>query len=425
MNFNLDEWLRSIGMCQYYDNFYEHGYTNLKVCSNLDEADLHEMCITRRGHVKTILLYSQDLKKWEFTQNHCPFVKHQPSLLSATPSLGKIKVPHRLPQIKQVSNYNEITPPSTASQSPRDVPIINRGPRQLTESYHKRAKREGTPTEADVEVDILLVRHGESQANVDASLYTSTADHAVELSKRGIDQAAKTGEQIRKYYEEQYGPKIPDDWKCRIWTSTYKRARQTAEILRTNSGGWITDIRENIFLVEQQFGLFEGVEWASGMVDTQFPQELHHYNKCATFGGRFWARVPMGESRFDVCRRVYHSIAPITQDAVKHNIKHVIIVSHGVTLRAFMMCYFNLTPEWFEEEPNPTNCSVRLIRDHKDVGYIWPRKEEIAKETYPDSDLLLIKAMEFVNQQLQKLISQKKEEDERENKKQKKKQIHE
>jgi len=189
--------------------------------------------------------------------------------------------------------------------------------------------------------------------------------------------------------------------------------------LKSNSGEWITDIRENIFLVEQQFGLFEGVDWASGMVDTQFPQELHHYNKCATFGGRFWARVPMGESRFDVCRRVYHSLAPIHLDAQKHDIKHVIIVSHGVTLRAFMMCYFNLTPEWFEEEPNPTNCSVRLIKSHKDEGYIWPRKEEIAKETYPDSDLLLMaKAMELLK--LTKQMYQKEEEKNKEEEKFKK-----
>jgi len=176
-------------------------------------------------------------------------------------------------------------------------------------------------------------------------------------------------------------------WKCRIWTSTYKRARQTAELIKEEAGDWVTDIKESMFLVEQQFGLFEGVDWANGSVDEIFPQELAHYNKCATFGGRFWARVPMGESRFDVCRRVYHTLQPIRDDGIEH----VIIVSHGVTLRAFVMCYFNKTPEWFEEEPNPSNCSIKLISKSNEEKYIWPKEAESQKSNQPDSDLLLIK----------------------------------
>jgi len=180
--------------------------------------------------------------------------------------------------------------------------------------------------------------------------------------------------------------RLKKNWRCRIWTSTYKRARQTANIIKHEAGEWITDIKESIFLVEQQFGLFEGVDWANGSVDDLFPQELAHYNKCATFGGRFWARVPMGESRFDVCRRVYHSLQPIREDGIEH----VIIVSHGVTLRAVVMCLFNKTPEWFEEEPNPTNCSIKFISD-KEEKYIWPKEEERKKLLQPDADLLLLK----------------------------------
>lgn len=36
----------------------------------------------------------------------------------------------------------------------------------------------------------------------------------------------------------------------------------------------------------------------------------------------------------------------------------------------------HLTPEWFEEEPNPKNCSIRLLDDHKDHGYIFSGFEE-------------------------------------------------
>lgn len=45
--------------------------------------------------------------------------------------------------------------------------------------------------------------------------------------------------------------------------------------------------------------------------------------------------------------------------------------SHGVTLRACVLRYFGLAPEWFEEEPNPKNCSIRMIQGVTDQGYIW------------------------------------------------------
>jgi len=105
----------------------------------------------------------------------------------------------------------------------------------------------------------------------------------------------------------------------------------------------------------------------------------------------------MGESRFDVCERVFHSLQPIRQDGIEH----IIIVSHGVTLRAFVMCLFNKTPEWFEEEPNPPNCSIKLITS-KEEKYIWPKEEERQKLLQPDSDLLLLK--EEINQPLEFIL---------------------
>jgi broad specificity phosphatase PhoE len=371
IEFDVKEWLKGFGMEMYLPNFQNNGFTSYKVCSNLEEEDLRAMHIPLKGHRKEILLHSADLRESE-----C------------------------LPRIHgfQVSNFPH-----------REVlPQLKRGgKRQLRESYNIRCKflnkeyASRTPR-----VEFLLVRHGESEANVHPELYSTVADHAVKLSSRGEEQAKEAGLQIKRYFENTY-KKQSDQFRCRIWTSTYKRARQTAELIKEHAGDWITDIRESIFLVEQQFGLFEGVDWANGSVDQIFPRELAHYNKCATFGGRFWARVPMGESRFDVCRRVYNCLPPIYEDGIEH----VIIVSHGVTLRAFVMCYFNRTPEWFEEEPNPTNCSIKLITADKDEKYIWPNEEERKKEMVPDSDLLLIKEdIMNLKRKLQAIIEQRSKE---------------
>jgi len=272
------------------------------------------MGITLRGHIKDILLHSQDLKDSNF-------LFHFSSPCITSPPRGM-----NLPKVSIT------TPNLSIEESPRD---LQRGNRKLTQSYHKRAKLVPLhEPKHNYKIEYLLIRHGESEANVNPELYSTVADHAVRLSSQGEQQAREAGRQVKQYFEANY--KLNPDWKCRIWTSTYKRARQTAEFIKEAAGDWVTDIKENMFLVEQQFGLFEGVDWANGSVDDLFPQELAHYNKCATFGGRFWARVPMGESRFDVCRRVYHTLQPIREDGIEH----VIIVSHGVTLRAFVMCFF-------------------------------------------------------------------------------------
>jgi hypothetical protein len=51
----------------------------------------------------------------------------------------------------------------------------------------------------------------------------------------------------------------PPRLKVALWTSPYKRARQTAEAILSECGDLIDTYRENVLLGEQQFGLFEGV----------------------------------------------------------------------------------------------------------------------------------------------------------------------
>lgn len=213
---------------------------------------------------------------------------------------------------------------------------------------------------------ILLVRHAESIANVDKSELTRTADHAIDISERGIEQAREAGRQIKKFYESL---DLPEQPHVRLWVSPYKRARETAKYIQEEAGSTITDVREHIFLGEQQFGLFEGVP--INEIEKMYALEYQHFQKCISFGGRFWARMPLGESRFDVARRVHDSFGTFQRDADNYSIEDLVIVTHGVTLRAFVMMWLHLTPEWFEAEPNPHNCAIRFIDGTRDMSYIF------------------------------------------------------
>ena len=213
---------------------------------------------------------------------------------------------------------------------------------------------------------ILLVRHGESLGNVDAAVHATTADHAVPLSPRGVDQAREAGRAVAAYYTRVLGDERPH---IRLWVSPYKRTRQTADALLETAGPWISDRVEHILLCEQQFGLFDGVPEAE--LPTRFPAEFGYYDMQCRFGGKFWARMPQGESRFDVAKRIHQAFERSHRDAIEHGIQELVVICHGVTLRAFVM-WCHLSPEWFELEPNPCNCAIRVIDGRSDGGYLFP-----------------------------------------------------
>jgi broad specificity phosphatase PhoE len=151
--------------------------------------------------------------------------------------------------------------------------------------------------------------------------------------------------------------------------SPYHRTRQTADAIVATSRGWITDRVEHILLCEQQFGLFDGV--AETELPVRFPREFAYYDMQCRFGGKFWARMPQGESRFDVAKRIHQAFGTFHRDAAEHGIHDIIVICHGVTLRAFVMMWCHLSPEWFEAEANPSNCAIRLIENGVDRGYLF------------------------------------------------------
>lgn len=134
------------------------------------------------------------------------------------------------------------------------------------------------------------------------------------------------------------------------------------------------DRREHVLLAEQHFGLFDGL--SDEELAREYPAEHAHYKKNEEHQGRFWARMPLGESRFDVATRVHQSFGTFHRDAQRHAIRDIIVVSHGTTLRAFVMMWLHLPFEWVDLEPNPKNCSVRLIDHGRDAGYIFTPPDE-------------------------------------------------
>ena len=128
---------------------------------------------------------------------------------------------------------------------------------------------------------IYLVRHGQSEGNRDKKAHLTTPDHALPLTALGWEQAGRAGLFLRQHFGFGGGEGSPDPALVRVWTSPYRRARETTEAIRRtflDQDAVDLEVREHVNLCEQQYGLFDGLE--DDELRDRYPAEWEHYNKC-------------------------------------------------------------------------------------------------------------------------------------------------
>ncbi|MCL2099686.1 MAG: histidine phosphatase family protein [Oscillospiraceae bacterium] len=208
-------------------------------------------------------------------------------------------------------------------------------------------------------MQIFLIRHGETTANIGENYVSRVPDHLVSLTEKGIAQSNKAGKWLADYCVQN---NIYLNNAC-IWRSPYMRTRQTSEEFNKHLN--IGSVREDVTLTELQFGLFDALpeeEW-----EHNFPVEYAECKRYWDTAGKFYLRFPNGESPFDVSLRVHQFMGTIKRDE-KYPL---FIFTHGITIRCFLLRWFHYTPEWYAGEKNPNNCWIRLIDGNRDAGYIY------------------------------------------------------
>ena len=202
-------------------------------------------------------------------------------------------------------------------------------------------------------MQIFLIRHGESIQNTKENYDLKLPDHKVYLTDKGKKEADEAGLFLKKYLKENN----IDISNATLWVSPYTRTRETANII--NNHLLIKDIKEDITLIEQRYGLFSDnpIEECK----RRFPEQFELYDRYYQNDGKFYARLPQGESPYDVSLRIRQFIETLFRDLALGKDKHF-IVTHGTTIRAFILDWFHLSPEWFNSEPNMENCSIRMIK---------------------------------------------------------------
>jgi len=204
--------------------------------------------------------------------------------------------------------------------------------------------------------DVLwIVRHGESAGNVarDAALKEGLAvidiplrDVDVPLSALGERQAAALG--------RWFDALPPDERPTVMLSSSYVRARRTAEIVREIAG--INSSRVPLVvderLREKEFGILDRLT-TSG-IQERYPAQAEA--RCLL--GKFYHRPPGGESWCDVILRLRSVIDTLTR---AYSQECVLIVCHSVVVLCFRYLLERMTEEdilAIDRAEEVANCSV-------------------------------------------------------------------
>lgn len=175
---------------------------------------------------------------------------------------------------------------------------------------------------------LILVRHGQSEGNLAAEaadrdeleqIDVPARDPDVVLSATGRDQAAAVGRWLAS---------LPSDEQPEVlWTSPYRRARETAGIA-LEVGGLDIAHRVDERLRDRDMGITDKL--TSAGIRAAHPQEAQRRD----WLGKFYYRPPGGESWADVALRVRTVLTDLAS-AERH--QRILVTGHDVVLLLF--CY--------------------------------------------------------------------------------------
>jgi broad specificity phosphatase PhoE len=196
---------------------------------------------------------------------------------------------------------------------------------------------------------IILIRHGESEGNADNSKYQTTPDFALKLSPRGVEQARLAGKQIAQ---------IIGEGSMYVYLSPYYRTRETYQNISETISKNVVKVVEDPRLREQDWGHLRHPDENKGI-----SEERDHFST-------FYYRIPDGESGADVFDRISNFMDTLHRDFQKTDFpENILIVTHGLTLRLFLMRWFHWTVEEFESLRNPKNCQIVVMEKGTDNRY--------------------------------------------------------
>lgn len=189
---------------------------------------------------------------------------------------------------------------------------------------------------------LILIRHGESEANVDPVVYSQVPNWRIRLTETGISQAQDAGRKIAGLIgNESFG----------VFSSPYLRTKQTKNaMLNGMARDPVFDLQDPT-LREQDYG--------------NIPSPDENEANCAVRQqyGYFFYRFPEGESCADVYDRMALFLHTLYRRFEKSSCpENIIIVSHSTAIKCFLARWYHWSIEKFEITPQLPNCYVAVMQ---------------------------------------------------------------
>jgi len=213
---------------------------------------------------------------------------------------------------------------------------------------------------------LYLVRHAESEGNINKAKYFEKLDCDIEITEKGKGQAIQAGERIMDLNDHLVSKNDPDymyptknpPYRFNMVYSPYTRAKQTANIIHgriTSFEGYhIENFIEMPLLVERHWGSLRDIVESGKKTED-------HFN--------FFYRPTGGESFMDTYQRVV-----LFDMWLKANTKYEnnIVVAHGEFNKLYLMYLLGWSVEEFNKWKSPKNCEVFVINRNNTANMLCP-----------------------------------------------------
>lgn len=195
---------------------------------------------------------------------------------------------------------------------------------------------------------IILIRRGECHAN--------------ELTEKGVEQARKAGQNLKKMVGTE---------SLYFYISPFWRTRSTFENIVRFFPKNQFKYSEEPRLREQEWGYLRSYDEFQ-----RLKREREDY-------GIFYYRFPGGEAASDVYDRINDLLGSLHRDFMEDNFpENCVLITHSLAIRLFVMRWFHLTVEDFEDMASPGNAEM-VVLEYDNVNDEYKLLTPLKKRFHP------------------------------------------
>jgi broad specificity phosphatase PhoE len=196
---------------------------------------------------------------------------------------------------------------------------------------------------------IIIMRHAESQEDVDKSVYAHTSDLDVALSPNGEKQSVDVSYKLAGRIDGRH---------VHFYISPGLRLRQTCDLMVAHFPKTLSSTFTVEPLILKQF-------WGDVTVENRREIEIARYKE-----GVLVYRFPNGESGQQLVARFKLFVENLRNNFQREDFpENIVILTHGFEMRVFLMVWFGWSTSYFESLANPRNCEMVTLSLQTDGSY--------------------------------------------------------